>query len=162
MQTHDDMPPEVRHQLYAENQERQDRKAKETATSPLSIPPINITNVLPSHSQQTSLLGGQHGLGNSLHPSNTASPRQLEITGFRDDALRAYTLWQQSKVRDLSLKNEFGKACDAALKAGFDLEQIHEKQNSDFFVQEGVIPGVAERFPRDILSWSQTQRGDCT
>ena len=97
-----------------------------------------------------------------MHPSNAASPQQLEIAGFRDDALRAYITWQQSTVRDPSLKNEFGKACNAALKAGFDLEQIHEKQNSDFFVQEGVIPGVAERFPRDILPWSQTQRGDCT
>jgi hypothetical protein len=148
LQTHDDVPPEVRHQLYAEEQQWQDRKAKETATSPLSIPPINITNVLPGHSQQTSLPGGQHGRVTSVHPSNAASPQQLEITGFRDDALRAYTTWQQSKVRDPSLKNEFGKACNAALKAGFDLEQIHEKQNSDFFVQEGVIPGVAERFPR--------------
>jgi hypothetical protein len=101
-------------------------------------------------------------VGAALDSSRAASPQQLEITGFHDDALRAYTLWQQSKVRDPSLKNEFGKACDAALKAGFDLEQIHEKQNSDFFVQEGVIPGVAERFPRDILPWSQTQRGDCT
>jgi hypothetical protein len=61
-------------------------------------------------------------------------------------------------VRDSLLNNEFGKACDAALKAGFDPEQIHEKLISDFFVQEGVIPGVAERFPRDILPWSQTQK----
>jgi hypothetical protein len=69
-------------------------------------------------------------------------------------------MWQQSKVRDPFLKDEFGKAGDAALKAGFDLEQIYEKKDSGFFVQEGVILGVAERFPCDILLWNQT-RGDC-
>ena len=60
------------------------------------------------------------------------------------------------------LKAEFGKARDAALKVAFDLEQIHEKKNYDFFVQAGVMLGVAGRFPRVILLWNQTQRGDCT
>jgi hypothetical protein len=82
VQTHDDTPPEVRHQLYAEDQERQDRKAKETATSPLGIPSINITNVLPGHSQQTSLPGGQQGPGTSVHPSNAASPSNWKLLVF--------------------------------------------------------------------------------
>jgi hypothetical protein len=43
-------------------------------------------------------------------------------------------MWQQLEVRDPLLKAEFGKGRDAALKVGFDLEQIHEKQNFDFFV----------------------------
>jgi hypothetical protein len=98
----------------------------------------------------------------SVNSSTAANAQQLEIPGFRDDALREYTIWQQSKVRDPLLKAEFGKARDAALKVGFDLEQIHEKQNFDFFVQAGVMLGVAERFPRDILLWNQTQRRDCT
>lgn len=160
LETHDDVPLDVRQQLYVEDQQRQDRKAKESAPSPLSIPPINITNVLPSHSQQTSLQGGEQGVVASVNSSTVA--QQLKIPGFRDDALREYTRWQQSKVRDPVLKEEFGKARDAALKVGFDLEQIHEKQNFDFFVQAGVMLGVAERFPRDILLWNQTQRGDCT
>lgn len=35
--------------------------------------------------------------------------QQLGIPGFRDDALREYTEWQQSKVRDPLLKAEFEK-----------------------------------------------------
>jgi hypothetical protein len=138
--------------LYSEDQQRQERKVKEATTSPLSIPPINITNVLPSSTQQVSL--------NSGLQSDVAHPPPLSIDGFRDDALREYTAWQQSKVRDPLLKNEYSKACDAALQIGFDLEQIHEKQDADFFIQAGVIRGVAERFPRDILPWSKTLRGD--
>jgi hypothetical protein len=52
-------------------------------------------------------------------------------------------------VRDPVLKNEYSKACDAALRDGFDLEQIHEKQDADFFIQ----PEVTGRFdPRPWLS----------
>lgn len=40
------------------------------------------------------------------------------------------------------------------LNVGFDLEEIYEKQNYEFFVQAGVILGVAERFPRDVLLWN--------
>lgn len=50
LETHDDLPSEVRNQLYAEDQQRQDRKAKDIVSSPMGIPPINITNVLPGNS----------------------------------------------------------------------------------------------------------------
>lgn len=49
LETHDDVPPDVRQQLYLEEQQRQNCKAKENESSPLNIPPINITNVLPGH-----------------------------------------------------------------------------------------------------------------
>ncbi|KAK7883396.1 hypothetical protein LTR67_011267 [Exophiala xenobiotica] len=162
LETHDDVPLDIRQQLYLEDQQRQDRRSKDTAPSPLSIPPINITNVLPGHSQQALLEGAQHELAPSAHSSTTVRPQQLEIPGFRDDALREDTSWQQSKVRDPVLKAQFAKACDVALRVGFDLEQIYEKQNVDFFVQAGIMLGVAERFPRDILMWNQAQSGDRT
>ena len=112
------MPLDVRQQLYVEERQRQDRKTKENAPSPLSIPPINITNVLPAHSQQTSLQGGEQGVVTSVHSSTAANAHQLEIPGFRDDALREYTMWQQSKARDPLLKAEFGKARDAGVESG--------------------------------------------
>jgi hypothetical protein len=161
LESHDDVPPDVRQQLYLEDQQRQDRKAKENAPSPLSIPPINITNVLPGHSQQTLGQGGQETMAPSVQSSMVAPAQQIKITGFRDDALRDYTAWQQSNVRDPVLKGEFAKARDAALKVGLDLEQIYEMQNFDFFVEAGVMLGIALRFPRDIpLWWNQTQKGD--
>lgn len=75
----------------------------------------------------------------SLHSSTLAKGLPLEIPGFHDDEWRKYTSWQQSMVRVPLLTAEFGKARDAALNEGFDLELIYEKQNCDFVVQAGVM-----------------------
>lgn len=110
LHSHDDVPQDIRDRLYTEEQQRKDRMVKETATPPAGVPPINITNVLPGHSQQMSLPGEQWGPAPSLPASSTASVQNLEVHGFRDDALREYTAWQQSQVRDPVFKAEFGMA----------------------------------------------------
>ncbi|RYP19468.1 hypothetical protein DL765_003308 [Monosporascus sp. GIB2] len=49
LQTHDDVPGEVREQLYAEEQQDGERQRKRRGLSSLaSCPPINIINVLPA------------------------------------------------------------------------------------------------------------------
>jgi hypothetical protein len=52
LETHDDVPDNIRQQLYAEEQQRLDRKHKVTTTSSSGIPPITINNVLLSISLQ--------------------------------------------------------------------------------------------------------------
>ncbi|KAF6833354.1 hypothetical protein CPLU01_05548 [Colletotrichum plurivorum] len=49
----------------------------------------------------------------------------LDIPGLRDDAMKLYTEWQCSKVRDEGLKLDFCRACGVALEDGFDLELIY-------------------------------------
>ncbi|KAF4415974.1 hypothetical protein CFRS1_v014952 [Colletotrichum fructicola] len=39
----------------------------------------------------------------------------LDVPGLRDDAMKLYTEWQCSKVRDEGLKLDFRRACDVAL-----------------------------------------------
>jgi hypothetical protein len=56
---------------------------------------------------------------------------RLDIPGHRDVAVKKYTEWQQLQVQDLSLKNEFRKACYAVLVEGLDLEQIHQDQDAE-------------------------------
>ena len=160
LQSHDDVPQRIRDQLYSEEQQRKDRKVKEATTSPPGLPPINITNVLPGHPQQMSLSSEQWTGIPSVQPSNAASGQQLEISGFRDDALCEYTVWQQSQVRDSVFKAEFGKCFDAAMKKGLSLEQIYEEQDVGLFVQEGAREGIASRFCRrqDILSWTSLNK----
>ena len=53
---HDDLPEEVREQLYAEEQQGVERQRKRRAPSVASCPPINITNVLPAQSPHASYL----------------------------------------------------------------------------------------------------------
>ncbi|KAK1973899.1 hypothetical protein LZ30DRAFT_787423 [Colletotrichum cereale] len=77
------------------------------------------------------------------------------IAGPRDVAVRTYCEWQCSQVESETLKLEFWKAYNVALDHGLDLEQVHEDQQPDFFVEQGVIVGIARRFIRDIGRWVQ-------
>ena len=65
LQIQDDVPEDIRQQLYAEEQQRLDRKQTATAASALGIPPITINNVLPDHPAQGSLPISQTGLHGS-------------------------------------------------------------------------------------------------
>jgi hypothetical protein len=47
LQTHDDVPKDIREELYAEEQQSHERHQKSARTSTASQPPINI-NVLPA------------------------------------------------------------------------------------------------------------------
>jgi hypothetical protein len=56
LHTHDDVPEDIREQLYAEEDQRRDRQAAGRSggsMSRASLPPITITNVLPPHSGQS-------------------------------------------------------------------------------------------------------------
>jgi hypothetical protein len=94
--------------------------------------------VLPSHPLQPL---GEQGSAISDSSLGIASHRPLEIPGLRDVALREYADWQQSKVHEPSVKADFQRACDVALK--FYLEWIYENPDMDLFVEEGVPEGVA-------------------
>jgi hypothetical protein len=53
LQSYDNVPQDIREQLYAEVQQSLERCQKATSTSTANFPPINITNVLPAYSCQT-------------------------------------------------------------------------------------------------------------
>jgi hypothetical protein len=89
-ETHNDVPLDLQHRLIVEDKERRDRRGKQAPNSGPSLPPINITNVLPGQSQQTSEPGGERGRPTSGYPSNQVGHRRLKFSGLRDDVLRAY------------------------------------------------------------------------
>jgi hypothetical protein len=39
------------------------------------------------------------------------------------------------------------------LNEGLDLEQLHEEQDIQFWLDQGVKRGIAKRFVRDIKAW---------
>jgi hypothetical protein len=153
LHTHDDVPEDIRQQLYAEEQQWLERRQKQTGTSTANFPPINITNVLPPQSYQTPSGTSQARTAAIGPSSNSAEVIPLDIPGLRDVAVRKYSKWQQSNVNDDQLKLEFQKACDVTLADGLDLEQLHEDQDFDFFIDKGVKRGIARRFVRDIDQW---------
>jgi hypothetical protein len=69
--------------------------------------------------------------------------------------VREYTEWQKSQVRNPLYKEAFNKAYKAALKVGYDLDYIYEKQDLNFFTDKNILPGIAWNFYRNIYVWSQ-------
>jgi hypothetical protein len=130
VKSHNDVPDEIREQLYREERQRLERQPKtNNVSSP--FPPINITNVLP---QSQSLITSS----NAPTPQGDVRPCGnvcLAIPGPWDLAVKEYTEWQQSNVVDEKLKAEFSRACEVVLEDGMGLEQVYEDQSPGFFIQ---------------------------
>jgi hypothetical protein len=148
--SHDDVPESIREKLYTQEQQRLERH-KGAAQSPAAYPPISITNVLPAQSPPLSV-SNTPTLMSTMCPGKHISDC-LEIPGLRDLAVAEYSDWQQSQVDDEKLKAEFRKARDAALEDGLDLMQVHEDQDPELFIKNGVKRGIARRFVGDIEYW---------
>jgi hypothetical protein len=156
LKTHDDVPEDIREQLYAEEQQSLERHQKASRATRASTAPITITNVLPAPPYQT-----PHQVSSLDGPSASdmilkSTPiDRLNIPGPRDEAVEEYCTWQKSQVKKPALKVEYQKACDVILEDGIDLEQIYQKPNPDFLIKRGVKRGIAERVVSgdDIRYW---------
>lgn len=149
LKSHNDVPQDIRDQLYVEERQRLERQPKSNNVS-TPFPPINITNVLPQ-SYQSPMTG-------SYEPTPEADVRLcgnicLTIPGPWDLAVKEYSEWQQSNVVDEKLKAELGKACEVVLEDGLGLEQVYEDQNPGFFIQSSIKSGITRRFISDIKRW---------
>ncbi|CAN9251087.1 unnamed protein product [Alternaria alternata] len=145
LRSHDDVPEDIRQQLYAEEQQQLERHQRTRHSALAGHAPIHITNVLPEPSHPTS--------GST---EVQAKPR-LDVPGFLDAAVEEYSDWQQSRVRREDQKVDIRNMCDMALEHGLDLQQLHDDQDPDFFISRGIKIGVARRFIRDIEYWVQQQ-----
>ncbi|EMR89256.1 hypothetical protein BcDW1_2127 [Botrytis cinerea BcDW1] len=158
LQKHEDVPEDIREQLYAEEQQWLERRQRTSNTSTASFPPINIANVLPPHAYQMPLETSPARTLPSNLPPTLVPVTRLDISGPRDLAVKNYIHWQQSKVNDDILKVEFRKACDITLADGLDLEQVYEDRHRTFFIDKGVKGGIARRFVDDIDQWAKRHR----
>jgi hypothetical protein len=153
LETHDDVPENLREELYAEEQQSLQKHQKASGTSALGLPPINITNVLPAPSGQQSHVASSAATPAPDMPSKSTLPNRLNIPGFRDDAVEEYCAWQKSQNKRPELKLEYQKACDVIIKKGLDLELIRRNPNPNFLIDEDVLEGIAEHVVDDIDYW---------
>ncbi|KAM0714703.1 hypothetical protein Q7P37_009720 [Cladosporium fusiforme] len=155
LESHDDVPDDVREELYAVEQQRFENQQKSKTAATGSVPSIQITNVIPGQDTATGILSSTdtHDL-----QGMPVRPDRLRIVGQRDIVVREYTNWQRSQVLSNELKTQYGKAGSAVLKHGWDLEQLHRLKNTKFLIDEGVLEGIAERFVDDINEWAQSRQ----
>jgi hypothetical protein len=158
LETHDDIPDSVREQLYAEENQRLERRKKSSDNSTIGsmCPPININNFLPAGTSQTSIYTPS---ANETMPSKPTCGEPVMIHGLLDVAVEEYTEWQQSRVNNETFRDNINRARDVALENCLDLMQVHEDQDPDFFVKRGVKLGAARRFVCDIGHWVK-RRGE--
>ncbi|GFF98316.1 conserved hypothetical protein [Aspergillus udagawae] len=148
IETHDDIPDNVREQLYAEERQRLSKQNKSTNGLTGSMPPqINI-NVLPAQSSQPSI---SSTWGAEANPS-TVQSEIVDIPGLLDQAVEEYTDWHLPRVSAEGFKANIKKARDISLDNCLDLKQIRG-ENPDFFVKQGVKISAARRFVSDISLW---------
>ncbi|KAJ6025020.1 hypothetical protein N7540_005817 [Penicillium herquei] len=157
LQSHEDVPDDFREYLYMEEQHRlesQQSKSNKTVGTTGSCHPINIHF---------------NGMSHSESPNSTAAPPMLPppmdqgqgdfiIPGLRDEAVKEYSAWHKSNIADDKLKAQFRQACDIALANGFDLQLIYQDQDPSFFVDQGILVGIARQFIRDIMKWAKYVR----
>jgi hypothetical protein len=150
VETHADLPKNVREELYAEERQALERRKKTTRTSAANHPPINIT-MLPAPSHQTSNVVSS--------PAETPAPDMsskttliihLDIPGFLDVHVEEYCAWQESRFKRPSLKVEYKKATDVIIRDAMDLGLIRQDPNPDFLTKKGVLSGVAKHIVGDI------------
>ncbi len=146
--THDDVPEDIREQLYAEDRQARERHQKASrsmgtsAGSLLSIP-ITIT-MLPSPAV------------GSPAPEVALAPKPIQrfdIPGYLDEQVEEYCTWQQSRVKKPSLKVEYQKACDLMIGEGMTLGLISRDRDPKFLTDNGVKRGPAEHVVGDIDYW---------
>ncbi|KAJ5851750.1 uncharacterized protein N7529_011135 [Penicillium soppii] len=91
-------------------------------------------------------------------PPNDQVMEGLNLTGLRDEAVKDYGAWHESIVGDENLKAQFRQACKVALANSLDLRLIHEDQDPSFFIDKGIVVGIARQFVRDIGQWVKCVR----
>lgn len=151
LETHKDVPDEIREELYMEEQQRLEkdkRKGGNILGGGTPYPSINI-NVLPSHLTGLDTTAPKA----AVDSAGLKDLGPLKIPGFKDVAVKEYGEWLASSVSDDTLKAAFRQACDVTLSDGFDLEHIYKDQNPEFFIGKGIKPGIARSFVDNICDW---------
>jgi hypothetical protein len=147
LESHGDVPQNIRQQLYDEEAMSLERHQKKTAVSTSSLPnlPITIT-MLQSASPQTSgaLSESVETLGSCAVPQSTKRKR-LDLPGYLDEQVEDYCKWQKSRVRRLKTKLGYD---------GRDLELIRQDPDPKFLTDNGVEKGVADHIVNDIDYWA--------
>lgn len=123
---HDDVPSDIRRDLILESQTGRKSKNGSDVTTGIPYPPISI-NVLPAQTAHTSTA--------ALLPSKPVSHEVLVIPGSREQAVREYCNWLESRANDEDYKADFRKICQVTLENRLDLELILDEPDAGFFVQ---------------------------
>jgi len=150
LEAQSDVPEDIRKQLYAEEQQQSNRKRKRLDSGLYSTdhPPMVINNYIPTHLSQA--VTGFSGSSMDLTVRSSLRSSSLSIPGMRDDAVDAYCRFHCSRVKSQAQKQNYELARDLTLERGFDLDLIYEDNDAQYYIDQGIIEGVARRWVKDV------------
>ena len=131
VETYDDIPDNLREQLYAEENQRLERRKKSSDSSTCGSTCHPIHFHLPSQVPTPTPTAAAE--------CTSPAPKQtdpIDIPGLLDIAVKDYATWHQSRVSSETFGENIQKARDVGLENCLDLKQIHEDQDPDFFCQK--------------------------
>ncbi|KAH8435047.1 uncharacterized protein LDX57_012676 [Aspergillus melleus] len=146
LESHEDVPDDVRRDVVLESQiGRKSKKVDNLPTTGAPYPPININ-----------LMSAETACASTITPSPPRFPPNgcPHIPRPREQAVRDYCKWLESRVTEEAYKADFRRICEVILENHLDLELIFEEPDSGFFIQQGIKLGTARRFLRDIHEWA--------
>ncbi|KAJ5622044.1 hypothetical protein N7528_005276 [Penicillium herquei] len=146
LDTHNDIPNDIRRDLVIESQKGRNSKKTEVPSGPL-YPPA-IINILLAQNGNVPIVSSLGCLSNEY----------VVIPGPCEAAVREYCKWLESHAIDEAYKAGFWKICEVTLENHLDLKLILEDPDSSFFVQRGIQIGTARRFLRDINEWASIMK----
>jgi hypothetical protein len=142
--TQDNVPENIRRELYAEAEDVSARKPTAKGMSPVGLTPITIKNHFPEQAHMMALLSIQGVTDvSSIEPWVTCVKSPLNVSGYLDTAVRRYTEWQQSRFESGRWKDGMAKGCDEVLEQGLSLDQVYDDQDFQFLVEKGIMRGIA-------------------
>ncbi|KAH1607615.1 hypothetical protein KXX21_005120 [Aspergillus fumigatus] len=148
LESHDDIPNDIRRDLVLESQAgKKTRKANNAPATGVPYTPISI-NVLPAQTTRASAVA-------ELPARHSPPDQHPVIPGPREEAVRKYCRWLESRATDEAYKADFRRICKVTLENHLDLELILEDPDPGFFVKQGIKTGTARRFVRDIHEWAK-------
>jgi hypothetical protein len=82
-------------------------------------------------------------------------PPLLVLSMPREDAVRAYSTWQQSQVSTTEQKEHYNTLQELTLAHCYDLDMLaaNQEQIYQFYIRHGIPAGVAWRYVCDIKSF---------
>lgn len=119
IESHDDMPEDLREQIYREAEQSERRKQIHSTAPSSSVLPIQITNVLPAHTAAQAAT------------VTKAEMSPVSFHGFRDERLKDYGSWLQSTIKDSSWRAGFQKATDFLVHKCINLQLLFKEENPD-------------------------------
>jgi hypothetical protein len=149
LDSHNDIPDQVRQQLYAEADQRASR-CQDARRTPAPIQQLQANTraatTAPEHASSTAAI---------VPPAVLES---LDIPGPHEDAIRNYVTWQQGQATSDEWISQYAKAGDILLKQGFKLGLFYERQLVDLLTDEGILRGIALTFHSEIPKWLSENR----